>query len=341
MRSFFRRLGWNPPHWTPEPSHELRVRFGKAGVRPDTHGHSRSLQVPEPFHSDRVGRDLRGHHLEPERQRALAPGQDSGHELDTRASHVGDPHRGERPSALPGRSHQGAHASRLDRVVPEGERQVRHGTQVQGDLEGEPGRDPEVHHQGSDHPLIRAPRAPRLAFLLALASCSSPPPVDEDRPSSNLKPREGTIVYHEPESVGLRKGRSPETTFIFTTASKGMAEDEGYEIRTGQLGDSKNAGDVARELLKPRTGIARVLTPARFAELWARLEETGLFELPPYRGSQPPANTEHITVQSGKSRRTYVRPEIADPPRPDDPGVTLLKIWVAAELAILEYVNET
>jgi len=120
-----------------------------------------------------------------------------------------------------------------------------------------------------------------------------------------------------------------------------MAEDEGYEIRTGQLGDSKNAGDVARELLKPRTGIARVLTPARFAELWARLEETGLFELPPYRGSQPPANTEHITVQSGKSRRTYVRPEIADPPRPDDPGVTLLKIWVAAELAILEYVNET
>ena len=155
-----------------------------------------------------------------------------------------------------------------------------------------------------------------------------------------MQPREGTIVYHEPESVGLKKGRSPAKTFIFTTASKGMAEDQAYEIRTGPLGGSKDAGDVARELLKPRTAIAKVLAPTRFAELWARLEDAGLFELPPYRGSDPPENTEHIIVQSGNKRRVYVRPEIADPPRPDDPGVPLLKIWVAAELAILQYLNE-
>jgi len=187
--------------------------------------------------------------------------------------------------------------------------------------------------------LIRVARAPRLTLLLALASCSSPAPVDEGRPSS-ASAREGTIVYHEPESVGLRKGRSPEKTFIFTTASKGMAEDAAYETHTGSLAGSKDASDVARQLLKPRTAIARVLAPARFAELWVRREEAGLFELPPYRGSDPPGDTEHVIVQSGKTRRIYVRPEIADPPRPDDPGVPLLKNWVAAELIILEYLNE-
>jgi hypothetical protein len=84
-----------------------------------------------------------------------------------------------------------------------------------------------------------------------------------------------------------------------------------------------------------------VLSPARFSELWARLEDTGLFELPPYRGADPPARTEHVVVQSGKTRRIYTRPAIADPPQPDDPGVAHLKSWVAAELVILGFLNET
>ena len=82
-----------------------------------------------------------------------------------------------------------------------------------------------------------------------------------------------------------------------------------------------------------------VLSPEKFAELWSRLGEAGLFKLSEYPGPEPPTEEPYFLVRTGVQRTIYRRPEVRVL-QPDDPGVQDLDYWRQAKITFFNFLNE-
>lgn len=178
-------------------------------------------------------------------------------------------------------------------------------------------------------------------FGLLLVSCQS---------VGGGAPREGMILYHEPvPPTGLmRKGRLQPMSWVFVTGDREMAQSGAIETRTGVIERAGDAGEspeqdslrIARMLFeRSAKGSTLVLSPERFAELWGRLDEVGLFKLPTQAGSDPPRDEPYFLVEEGGRTRIFARPSIASQ-RPDDPGIALVRYWQQAKLVFFGFLNE-
>jgi len=154
-------------------------------------------------------------------------------------------------------------------------------------------------------------------------------------------PAAGTILYHEPlASTGLEKKTVPPKTFIFTTAEEGLAEDNPVRTFSGTVPPGEDASSVARRLLGGPKANTRLLSPAKFSDLWDRLQTTGILELPRYRGKALPEREDYFLFQSAEGRVVITRPTVASPPRPEDPGIARLGVWRKAKLELFDFLNE-
>jgi hypothetical protein len=161
---------------------------------------------------------------------------------------------------------------------------------------------------------------------------------------------EGTIIFHDPANqTGFAKKKNLKPmTQIVTTADKELAQEDAYQSFSGAIGgagDTRTSSErderrLAQKIFDAsRPGTARLLTVQKFNELWARLEEAGLFKLPLYRGNGVPENRPYFLLKSGKDRWIFALPTV-QAPRPDDPGVVALEHWRLAKIAFFNFLNE-
>ena len=102
----------------------------------------------------------------------------------------------------------------------------------------------------------------------------------------------------------------------------------------------EDASAVARRVLTGQKANTRLLSPTRFADLWSRLADTGILELPRHRGKNLPEREDYFLFQSGSGRVVITRPAIPSPPRPDDPAIARLDAWKKAKLELFQFLNE-
>jgi len=164
-----------------------------------------------------------------------------------------------------------------------------------------------------------------LLAALALVSCSEEPAPrssPDESPFAGSPPSEGTIAFHEPRArvAGARKTRVQPTTItitITTQARRGHAADD--PVGTGAGGIAREGAaerptepDVRRKIAEEaRLRSAYVTSPARFRELWAALEQVGVFKLPRARGGAPPEDQPSILMTAGGRTWVFLRPDLA------------------------------
>src|SRR6185503_18985881 len=251
--SFFRRWGtWfqRSSAFSGSRPHELRIPVIETRFRPRPHRHPDPLQVPLKNAGGGTAGNLRGNHREPERKRPSPGRKAPQHLLDPGAPHRRDHDRSQFDPALLRDAGESAHPRRLGGGDGEGQRPHRAGIEVQGDHQGEPGRDPEVHHQGPDREVtgLRASPARSLPLLcLSLlaflaASCSGEPTrgkPDVNSPPTMNTPSAGTIVYYNPKprAGSFKRGvpLTPSTITITTETGKGRRPDESAQTSAGAI----------------------------------------------------------------------------------------------------------
>ncbi|MBI4600825.1 MAG: hypothetical protein HY721_02585 [Planctomycetes bacterium] len=170
----------------------------------------------------------------------------------------------------------------------------------------------------------------------------------------------GTILYHEPQpQQGLTNRKTAPITQVFTTTrAQDLVEETPYQAFSGTVGGVEGGRDVdprqwqnavQRLFARSRAGSTRVLPPERFRDLWRRLSDEGIFELPRHRGKARPEEEPYFLLQArGLAFRewVFVRPSVELRPRgdkpggPGDPGVAEVKVWNQVKYAFFDFVNE-
>jgi hypothetical protein len=159
-------------------------------------------------------------------------------------------------------------------------------------------------------------------------------------------------VYHE-DVDSTPSGKPPRTPFTrtFTTFESEVPLEGGVQAYAGTIeggGDLRTSPEsqnqrVARMLFESaRKQSTQLLTPEKFGELWGHMERAEVFQLPPYKGDEPPPGRSYFIVESGNPphRRTiYLRPP-KPPRRADDEPNRTFERWTYARLAALTFVNE-
>ena len=162
-------------------------------------------------------------------------------------------------------------------------------------------------------------------------------------------PSEGTIFYSEPvPPTGIaRKDLRPISQAV-TTGDDELAEDDSFQTISGVVGLPDHKGSphetgssslALRLLRSARPTNVRVLSRVKFAELWARLRDAGLFDLPRYRGKEAPRDEPYFMIQTGLEKRFYQRPALAAHD-PDDPSVGWIVKWRQAKIEFFNFLNE-
>jgi hypothetical protein len=113
-----------------------------------------------------------------------------------------------------------------------------------------------------------------------------------------------------------------------------------FTTDSGHLSENADATKVAKQILRARPTVARVLSQEAFADLWNRLASAGIFELPAYRGKDPPEGSDYFLFGSGSERTVFTRPVFEATPRPDDPAVKDLERWRNSKLVLFDVLNE-
>jgi hypothetical protein len=162
-------------------------------------------------------------------------------------------------------------------------------------------------------------------------------------------PREGVIMYHEPVAqVGIMKTKARPVKQVFVTAGEELAEEHAFQSFSGTVeGVDERAGVSQREwnkavqkmLEKSQAGTTRVLKPEAFMDLWARLEDAGIFTLPLRAGKDRPTQEPYFFLKSGPETWVFARPAL-QAARADDPGVAHIRTWQKVKLVFFDFVNE-
>lgn len=156
-------------------------------------------------------------------------------------------------------------------------------------------------------------------------------------------PGEGVIAYHEP----TRKGTLH--TWIFASGRGEVVDEALADARAGAIagaGDTRTSSDrETAEIVKKVFGTlpsssTMVLPPERFAELWDRLEDAGLFALSTGADRDPPEGRPYFLVKSGEFRRVFERPPL-DPRFKGDPRYEAdARRWYLSKKAFVDFLNE-
>jgi hypothetical protein len=162
-------------------------------------------------------------------------------------------------------------------------------------------------------------------------------------------PSEGTILYSEPvPPTGMaRKDLRPISQAV-TTGDDELAEDDSVQTLSGVVGlpdqrgspDGRESASLVRRLFgSARLTNVRVLSREKFAALWGRLRDAGLFDLPRYRGKEAPRDEPYFMIQTGLEKLFYQRPALAAHD-PDDPSVEWIVKWRQAKIEFFNFLNE-
>jgi len=191
-----------------------------------------------------------------------------------------------------------------------------------------------------------SPRGSRQRFLMALlggvllAGCGSGPESRQTRTAGiPEKPEEGMIVFYDPNLPSDRTKRpGPPVLQIFTTSNdEKLAQDLPVYTYTGTVEGARRGEPVPnqaieRMLRRTQAGKPRLLSPEKFQELWKRLDEAGLFQLPASRQGKLPRNEPYILVEHRKVTWVFTIPKL-------EPGVKQFEAWKRSKLAILAFME--
>ncbi len=125
--------------------------------------------------------------------------------------------------------------------------------------------------------------------------------------------------------------RTRGTTLIFTT-SRELADDPAKDFAVQVHTGADRRPQFRAMTSRPQP---KVLSPERFGALVAALSGAGLFDLPRFRGSQPPETTSYFSVELDGKTSVYVHPIDSG----GDASEGDLQKWVSAKIALSQFAN--
>ena len=181
-----------------------------------------------------------------------------------------------------------------------------------------------------------------------MASCSG---TEHSRHKNDATPSEGTIIYHDavaPSNAFNKRARYTRWSRVFTTADEDLTR-EGPQVQvfTGQLSRDAPTGrrggsELVRRMfehVEKKSGTVRLLDSERFADLWRRLEDAGLFKIPRSRLQKPPRDRSYFHVKANGQEWIFTRPELRAVVR-DDPATKQREYWGHAKRALVAFEND-
>jgi hypothetical protein len=311
-------------------SDELRIHHRKARVRSDSDRYSDTLQVSQQDRPDGQRTDLRRYDVQPQLEWLVVDREATERQLDSCPTDGRYYRRYEPLTAVARCSGKGTRESRLGRGLSEGYRPLRHGIAVQGHRQEQPGRDPQVHHQGADFEIdlgrLGARRAGSIrGFLIALLfflfpACDSTAR-RADAPDWDPSSEDATLSYHDPtprrgQFQQGRGARGP-VTLVLTADSDFKEADSGSAsvlVLKGPLGG--NAGrDTDRQVLDilkqtVERNPTKTVSRDRLAEIWQSMIDAGILELPRLpSGSPSPTGTPWFAFEFNGEQWVFTRPD--------------------------------
>ena len=157
------------------------------------------------------------------------------------------------------------------------------------------------------------------------------------------------MVFHDPKPSGgsFRSKLKPQpiTITITTQTAKGAAPDEAVRTQAGSIPEDgplrkpAPSDEAHRIFERARASSAFVTSPGRFRELWAALDECGVFNLPRWRSGIPPVDKPSIRMTAEGRTWIFLRPDVGgeDLQRREDIQKAQLA-WRMAKIQIVGFV---
>lgn len=192
-----------------------------------------------------------------------------------------------------------------------------------------------------------------IGLFIGLFSCSSEPTrTREDIQRVGFggrAPTEGTIAFYDPRSGRSSKiGRSRMPALIIITTQKitGTSEDQHIKVDVGTIqgtdgkGRPTAKGDL-RNIFQhsPRP---RVVSQARFAELWSALEGVNVLKLPRHGGGIPPEDRPSIRMSAEGKTWIFLRPTDVPPgslPKSREELEVMRNAWINGKILIVNSIT--